>query len=198
MRREFLGPLAAPLTLTHHSADRFGRRRLCLIFTITYTLSCLTKLFRPLPSLLLGRLLGGLSTSVLFSAFESWLVTEANEKGMPQGDLQAFLGRLTLVNGLTACVAGVLSEAVVQHFKTFKAPFIASALFLVVGGVVISTTWEENYGEEKKEGGQRRWQHLGEGIKVTWQSSSLLCLLGVITTYESSMYLMVFLCVRST
>jgi hypothetical protein len=33
--------------------------------------------------LLFGRVLGGLSTSLLFSAFESWMVTEHRKRGFP-------------------------------------------------------------------------------------------------------------------
>jgi MFS family permease len=151
--------------LDHRRADRYGRRRLCLVFTATYTLSCATKMIRPLPSLVLGRLLGGLSTSILFSVFESWLVSSALERGMEQGELNAFLGRLTLVNGAVACGAGVLSNQLVEASGTFKSPFIASAGFLVVAGLVISARWNENYGETKVRIAGR-WEHLLEAVKV--------------------------------
>lgn len=157
--------LTLPSFLVPRRADRFGRRRLCLVFTASYTLSCATKMIRPLPSLILGRLLGGLSTSILFSVFESWLVSSALDRQMDQSELNTFLGRLTLANGAVACGAGVLSNQLVEASGTFKAPFVASAAFLIVAGLVISATWSENYGERKEEGAGR-WDHLAEAIAV--------------------------------
>ncbi|THH20023.1 hypothetical protein EW146_g1257 [Bondarzewia mesenterica] len=56
-------------------ADQYGRRRLCLFFCVTYMLTCGFLLLPFLPLLLVGRVLGGISTSISFSAFESWLVS---------------------------------------------------------------------------------------------------------------------------
>lgn len=57
-------------------ADRFGRKLNCLAFGVLYACSCLTKHFNDYNMLLLGRLLGGVSTSILFSAFEAWMIHE--------------------------------------------------------------------------------------------------------------------------
>lgn len=127
-------------------------------------------MFRPLPYLILGRLLGGLSTSILFSVFESWLVSEA--VGRKMEGLESFLGRLTLVNGGAACLAGLLSERVVGVYETFKAPFVASAGILVVAGLFIATTWRENYGDKSEVNGMPR-HHLVEAVKILWNGESV-------------------------
>lgn len=41
--------------------------------------ACITKHFADFNVLLVGRLLGGIATSILYSAFESWLVYEHNK-----------------------------------------------------------------------------------------------------------------------
>ncbi|CAI0441799.1 unnamed protein product [Linum tenue] len=53
-----------------------GRKRACVTYCITYILSCITKHSPHYKVLMLGRVLGGIATSLLFSAFESWLVAE--------------------------------------------------------------------------------------------------------------------------
>ncbi|CAN1254693.1 Molybdate-anion transporter [Linum perenne] len=53
-----------------------GRKRACITYCITYILSCITKHSPHYKVLMLGRILGGIATSLLFSAFESWLVAE--------------------------------------------------------------------------------------------------------------------------
>jgi hypothetical protein len=53
-----------------------GRKRACVTYCITYIASCITKHSPQYRVLMLGRILGGIATSLLFSAFESWLVAE--------------------------------------------------------------------------------------------------------------------------
>lgn len=50
-----------------------------MTYCITYMLSCVTKHSSEYKILMLGRIFGGIATSLLFSAFESWLVAEHNK-----------------------------------------------------------------------------------------------------------------------
>uniref|UniRef100_A0A2P2LRQ3 Molybdate-anion transporter n=1 Tax=Rhizophora mucronata TaxID=61149 RepID=A0A2P2LRQ3_RHIMU len=63
-------------TIVGSLADQQGRKKACATYCITYILSCITKHFPQYKVLMLGRVLGGIATSLLFSAFESWLVAE--------------------------------------------------------------------------------------------------------------------------
>lgn len=56
-----------------------GRKRACVTYCITYILSCITKHSPQYKILMVGRILGGIATSLLFSSFESWLVAEHNK-----------------------------------------------------------------------------------------------------------------------
>lgn len=56
-----------------------GRKRASVTYCISYILSCITKHSPQYKVLMLGRILGGIATSLLFSAFESWLVAEHNK-----------------------------------------------------------------------------------------------------------------------
>lgn len=59
--------------------DRLGRRLNCLLYALFYTLTCASAHFNSYWVLFAGRVCGGLATSILFSAFESWLVCEFNK-----------------------------------------------------------------------------------------------------------------------
>ena len=61
-------------TFAGEMADKYGRRLSCYVYCITYIASCLTKHSPNFYVLLVGRLTGGVATSILFSSFESWLV----------------------------------------------------------------------------------------------------------------------------
>ena len=123
-----------------------GRRKLCLIFCVTYTLACACINIPSIPVLFFGRLLGGISTSILFSAFETWLISSATTAGLPSADLSTIMGRATLLNGFVATAAGVISNHLVGATNNLASPFIASGLVLLIGWVVIRVTWSENYG----------------------------------------------------
>ena len=53
-----------------------GRKKAALLYAVTYTLGCFTKHWNNYQVLLVGRLFCGVATSLLYSAFETWLVAE--------------------------------------------------------------------------------------------------------------------------
>ena len=55
-------------------ADRLGRKRACQLYCVLYALACVTKHVKSYWVLMLGRVLGGIATSLLFSSFEVWLI----------------------------------------------------------------------------------------------------------------------------
>ncbi|KAJ7275665.1 hypothetical protein C8J57DRAFT_1177338 [Mycena rebaudengoi] len=176
-------------------ADQHGRKRLCLVFCATYTGACVCTLVPFLPTLLLGRVLGGASTSILFSAFEAWLISAAGAHALPQADLSALMGRATLVNGLVATGAGVLSNQLVSFSGSFGAPFVASGMLLVLGWAVIRGTWAENFGGTAGTGSDDPFQlaRLGTAMRIVRDDPRLLVLGLTQTCFEGSMYLFVFL-----
>jgi MFS family permease len=125
-----------------------GRRKLCLVFCVTYSLSCACIAIPSVPILFIGRLLGGFSTSILFSAFESWVISSAGAAGLPSADLSTIMGRATLTNGVVATVAGVVSNQLVGFTHNFWAPFVASGLLLMIAWYIIRRLWSENYGSQ--------------------------------------------------
>ncbi|KAG7448548.1 DUF791-domain-containing protein [Guyanagaster necrorhizus] len=191
--------LAAPFVGIY--ADQHGRKRTCLLFCITYMFSCACILFPWLPILLFGRILSGISTSILFSAFESWLVSASTCFMLPQSDISVIMGRATLLNGFVATGAGVVSNGIVSISSSFASPFIASGALLMLAWGLMRVSWIENYGH----GGSTTdddWDIFQTSrLRAAWnivQHDSLLLTLGLTQTcFEGSMYLFVFLWVPS-
>ena len=87
-------------TMTGPMADMLGRKKVALLFCVLYSFCCLTKLSPKFYMLLIGRLFGGISTSMLFSTFESWYVYEHTERhGFPSEWIGATFSTATLWNG---------------------------------------------------------------------------------------------------
>ncbi|RDX51725.1 DUF791-domain-containing protein [Lentinus brumalis] len=175
-------------------ADQFGRKRLCMVFCLIYTLACVFIQLPSLPLLFVGRLLGGVGTAILFSSFESWLVTSANNLTLSSRDLSRILGRATLINSVAAAVAGVASNKLVEQTDSFSAPFIASGILLLLGWAVIALLWSENYGAAGSSASELiDWARLAEAWRIVRADKRLLVLGLTQTCFEGAMYLFVFL-----
>ncbi|GFH18481.1 uncharacterized protein HaLaN_15297, partial [Haematococcus lacustris] len=132
-------------------ADRHGRKKAAMLYVILYTLSCFTKHSPDYWVLMFGRLLGGIATSLLFSAFESWVVAEHFAKGFDERWLgDTFSKAVFSGNGLMAIFAGLLANTLVGNLGLGPvAPFDASAVVLMIGGGGIMLLWSENYGDPR-------------------------------------------------
>lgn len=124
-------------------ADRHGRRTACLAFCVIYSLSCATLFTNNINVLFLGRVLGGISGTLLWSVFDSWLVAEFNQLMLPDADpvLSGIFSTMTTSNTCVAIIAGIIAEWLVRSFGTAKAPFCASVGCLLLAFLAISKYW---------------------------------------------------------
>ncbi len=109
---------------------------MCLIFTVFYGVSCLTKHSPNFYVLLFGRFLGGICTSILMSCFEAWLVHEHRARHHPEEWLGLTMAVTSQGNGIVAIVAGVLGQlANSQYVHTWPHLFLAARQlgYVVVG-----------------------------------------------------------------
>ncbi|RPD60216.1 DUF791-domain-containing protein [Lentinus tigrinus ALCF2SS1-7] len=184
--------VAAPLVGVW--ADQYGRKRMCTVFCLIYTLACVFIQFPSLALLFSGRLLGGFGTAILFSSFESWLVTSANNLTLSSRDLSRILGRATLINSVAAAIAGIVSNKLVEKTHSFASPFIASGFLLLLGWILIVLLWSENYGAAGSSANELLdWKRLAEAWSIVRADKRLLVLGFTQTCFEGSMYLFVFL-----
>ncbi|KAI0301622.1 DUF791-domain-containing protein [Multifurca ochricompacta] len=181
-------------------ADTYGRKRICLLFCILYAVTCGLLLFPFFPLLLLARVFGGISTSILFSAFESWLVSSSSNAALHSEDLSTIMGRATLVNGFVATTAGIVSNQLVEwNSGGFRSPFVASGCLLLLAWVVISGSWSENYGGGAGAGAAQVSADIFQlrRLEAAWRivaADPILIVLGLTQTiFEGSMYLFVFI-----
>ncbi|CAI0441803.1 unnamed protein product [Linum tenue] len=178
-------------TIVGSLADKQGRKRACVTYCITYILSCITKHSPHYKVLMLGRVLGGIATSLLFSAFESWLVAEHFKvRGFDQQWLSVtFSKAIFLGNGLVAILSGLFGNVLVDTLALGPvAPFDAAACFLAIGMAVIMSSWPENYGDAYF------FLHSCLLCYPVRESDEKIALLGAIQSlFEGSMYTFVFL-----
>lgn len=171
-------------------ADKYGRRLNCVIYGVSYALCCFTKHFNNYGILMIGRLLGGFATSILWSAFESWMVCEHNKRGFKPEWIGSTFSLMITGNGLVAIASGFAAQGAVYMYGGHPvAPFDLSALLLIVGTLFISYSWTENYGD----------QHAAQSVGLANAFAAVkndpnVAMLGLLQSlFEGAMYTFVFM-----
>ncbi|XP_021238118.1 molybdate-anion transporter isoform X1 [Numida meleagris] len=179
-----LGPPAASLV------DRLGRRASCVLFSLSCAACCLTKLSRDYLVLAAGRVLGGLATALLFSAFEAWYVHEHVERhDFPAEWLAGTFARVAFWNNVLAVGAGVVATALAEWLGLGPvAPFVAAIPLLALAAALALKDWEENHGPPRALA-----KTCGDGLRCLLADGRVLLLGTVQALFESVVYIFIFL-----
>ncbi|KJY00499.1 major facilitator superfamily transporter domain-containing protein 5 [Zymoseptoria brevis] len=183
-------------------ADRYGRRLACLGFCAATSLSCLSVMASSsnLYILFLGRALGGLSSTLLYSVFEAWMVTEHNTRDLGETlPLSDMFGASSTLSGVVAIVTGVIAQCMVSYTGSRATPFVLAICLLILAAAAILRYWNENYGQPRPLSGSHKEEEMRDFAAPTEEPSSTaerlrLMILGLTTAvFEGSMYVFVFL-----
>jgi len=136
------------------AVDKFGRKRSCIVYCVLEIIINLMEHSTDFQLLLLGRVLGGVSTNLLFSAFESWMTTEHRHRGFPEEWLTRTYAEVCLSYCITVLlVIVVLDDGIViswsfylkdycdthhSHFslKLSQQTSIGNGLMAILAGIV--------------------------------------------------------------
>jgi len=170
-------------TIVGSVADRYGRRANCILYGVFYGTACITKHFSNFWILMIGRVLGGTATSILYSAFESWLVYEHHQRGFDSHLLGNIFSLGVLGNSVVAILAGLVAQRFADTFG-FVAPFDLSMVVLIMMIVVIIATWTENYGDRNSD----LKTSFSGAFKAIKDDPKILCLGLIQSLFEGAMY----------
>lgn len=173
-------------------ADKFGRKRLCVTYSFLYAISCLTKASPLYSVLIIGRILGGICTSILFSTFEAWYVHQHIQKfHFPPQWINITLAKATFYNGVLAICAGVMSNIIAEWGEFGPvSPFMIAVPCLLISAFLTMFIWEEN---DIKPTYTLNYSCASLKAIFRARNSSLLCLGLIQSLFESVMYTFVFL-----
>mmetsp|Transcript_8659 Transcript_8659/g.22393 ORF Transcript_8659/g.22393 Transcript_8659/m.22393 type:complete len:450 (+) Transcript_8659:55-1404(+) len=178
-------------------ADKHGRKKMCLIFCGTYALSCLCKLSPAFFLLMLGRVLGGVSTALLTSTFEAWMVSEHNRLGFPSDWLPKTFALATFGNGVLAVAAGIVANLLADPMGSEDhhpvRPFVLAIGVLMATAYLLNKSWEESKPQEDELSGRDNIGTCVAGLKPIVKQRKVF-LLGVTQGFfEAAMFTFVFL-----
>lgn len=181
------------------AVDKFGRKRSCVVYCVLEIIINTLEHYDNMTILLIGRVLGGISTNLLFSAFESWMATHHRSHGFPEQWLGEIYAASSVGNGAMAILAGILAQLLEDSFGHIG-PFQGAIALTALALVVVMLTFEENYGEDKKESSKEAGS-IGGGVyeqfilgwKTTCQNSTVWRIGLTQALSEGAMYTFVFM-----
>ena len=170
------------------AADQYGRKKATVAFTVIYALGALSTKSSLLQVLLLGRVLSGIGTSLLFSAPESWLVAEAQNSGFDYDGkyLGETFGLAYAGDSIVAIAAGQLAASAAAR-RGPTGPFELSTTCLALGGVLTALLWGENKPTLK----HSETTSIREAVDVVRGDPKILLVGAVQSLFEAAMYIFV-------
>ncbi|CAD7933645.1 unnamed protein product [Amoebophrya sp. A120] len=123
--------------------DLYGRKKACLFFCWIEIVINLIEHVNNFPLLLFGRVLSGISSSLLFSAFEAWMVSEHRRRKFPEKSLNATFAIASAGNGIVAIIGGLLAQIAADK-RGDLGPFQLAIALTVVCLLLILFLWEED------------------------------------------------------
>ena len=121
--------------------DRLGRKGASMCCCFLYILSCISVHSNYMPTLIIGRILGGFASTLFHTAFESWL----NDSKTDSKIIGELFYLQTSLGGIVAILSGGISFYSTKYFGLFGS-FRVSAMFSLLGALFIGLFWKENYG----------------------------------------------------
>lgn len=169
-------------------ADKLGRKLMCILYCVFYIAACFTKMVPDYWTLMLGRFLSGISTSLLFSVFESWMVCEHLKQGFDSSLLGDTFAYATFGNGVVAVVAGLIANLAAKTYG-YVAPFVCALFPLTAVAFIASTCWNENYGNQSTS----MMSSLIKGFELVRNDPRIAALGMAQSCFEGAMYTFVFM-----
>ena len=170
------------------AADQYGRKKATLAFSLVYALGALSTKSPLLKVLLVGRVLSGIGTCLLFSAPESWLVSESQTVDPSSKYLGETFGLAYAGDSIVAIVAGQLAAMAAQA-RGSTGPFELSTLFLALGGVLTALLWGENTGTDSSSGEGKTT--IREAVTVIANDPKIVLVGATQSLFEAAMYIFV-------
>ena len=160
---------------------------------------------------MIGRLLGGVATSLLFSVFEAWLIGAHANAGV-LSHLGKSFSSAQYGNSIVAILAGQIANKAASfaefnptsegggfYLGGYLGPFDVSLVTLILCGVLAASLWEENYGEkgddedDDSKSGKSAATALKGAFQATMRSPDILSCGIISSLFEGSMYVFVFM-----
>ena len=168
-------PLTGPLV------DKFGRKKAALLYCFLEVGINMLEQYPFLTGLIASRMVGGITTNLLSSVFETWLDTEYRARGFDEEKYEIIMRDSVIVSNTAAIASGYLAHVLAEKLGPVG-PFEGAVGCTVIAFGVVMVMWTENYGSVQgtEDGNSKSVQdYLIEAIDV-FKSDSRVLRVGII------------------
>jgi MFS family permease len=159
----FIGPIV----------DRIGRRNSAIIYCLLEMMINFLEQYDILAGLILSRVVGGITTNLLFSVFEAWLVTEHRKRGFSEDKLEVLMRDSTVTSNMSAIMSGYIAHVLATNFGPVG-PFKGAVASTFVALLLVTTKWQENYGSNDEEELKSVRRYMREAFSTITSDSQIL------------------------
>lgn len=138
----FTSPFIGPIV------DKIGRKKAAMLYCFLEMIINYLELFPNIFGLITSRMIGGITTNLLFSVFESWLVSEHRSRGFEEEKLEIILRDSTIVSNSAAILSGYIAHCLASNLGAVG-PFQGAVVLTCVALILVGTMWTENFGKGK-------------------------------------------------
>lgn len=139
----FSGAVFSPFTGAF--IDRIGRKKAALIYCFLEIVINSIEQIPVFNGLIVGRVLGGLTTNIFCSVFESYLITEVRNRGFSEDQLEHVLCDSTIIGNSSSILSGLMAHSLAIHYGAVG-PFQGAVAITAIALILIAFNWTENYG----------------------------------------------------
>merc|ERR1712157_307729 len=164
----FIGPLV----------DKFGRRNSAIAYCVLEIIINTMEQYKCLLGLLLSRIIGGMTTNLLFTVFESWVLSEHRKKGFPDESFDIILRDSVIAANISSIASGVIAHYLAES-RGAVGPFQGAVCSTALALFLVSYFWDENYGVVTSSKNRNLMLILYDGVEIV-QSDSRILRLGLI------------------
>jgi len=135
----FTSPFIGPFV------DKIGRKKSAIIYCILEMFVNHIEQYPYFIGLLTSRLVSGITSNLLFSVFESWLITEHRQRGFAEDQLEIVLRDSVIASNVAAIASGYIAHYLASKWGAVG-PFEGAVGFTAFALTLVSLLWSENYG----------------------------------------------------
>ncbi len=132
-------PFTGPLV------DRIGRKKAAMLYCFLEMVINYLEQYPIFLGLIVSRVVGGITTNLLFTVFESWLVTEHRKRGFAEEKLETILCDSVIASNMAAIFSGYLSHVLAAKYGAVG-PFEGAVACTAFALMLVGLMWAENYG----------------------------------------------------
>ena len=138
------GAFSSPFTGAF--VDKFGRKKAAMLYCLLEIVINYMEQYPILIGLVMSRVIGGITTNLLCSCFETWLVTEHRSRGFSEEKLEIILRDSGIVSNSAAILSGFLAHCLASALGPVG-PFQGAMTTTFFALILVASLWTENYGD---------------------------------------------------